>query len=63
MGAGDLFTAAVILAGAGWLLWRSLLRKKGACHGCSGRGCGRPAESTVVRLGSPRTHDGGHPGR
>lgn len=61
MGPGDLFTAAVILAGAGWLLWRSLLRRKGACHGCGG--CGRPAESTVVRLGSPRSRDGGHSGR
>jgi hypothetical protein len=66
MGAGDLFTAASILAGAGWLLYRSLLRPKsgGGCHGCSG-GCGRKTpETTVVRLGAPpRPHGGGPAGR
>ncbi len=64
MGAGDLFTAAVILAGAGWLLHRSLFRKKGCCHGCSGGACGRPPEGPLVRLGGgPRTHEGGDRGR
>jgi hypothetical protein len=36
MGPGDLVTAALILAGACWLLYRSLFKRKGACHGCDG---------------------------
>ena len=59
MGAGDLFTAALILAATGYLLYRSLFRTKGGCHGCSGGGCGRSPENTVVQLGaSPRPHGG-----
>lgn len=63
MSPGDLFTAALILAATVYLLYRSLFRKKGGCHGCSGGGCGRSPESTIVRLGtSPRPHDGARPG-
>ncbi len=51
MGPGDLFTAAAILAVAGWILWRSLLRKKGGCHGCSG--CSHGGGDDLVRLGAP----------
>jgi hypothetical protein len=52
MGPGDLFAAAAILAAAGWLLHRSLFRRRGGCHGCASRECGsRPPE--VVRLGPP----------
>ena len=61
MGPGDLFTAAAILAVAGWILYRSLLRKKGGCHGCSGCGHGSPKDggSAVVRIGAPRGRPGG----
>jgi hypothetical protein len=63
MGAGDLFIAALILAATVYLLYRSLFRTKGGCHGCSGGGCRRPPESTVVQLGAPpRPHDGARPG-
>ncbi len=65
MDAGDLITAALILAGTFYLLYRSLFRKKGGCHGCSGDGCGRgrATETPVVRLGvPPRPHDEGHRG-
>ena len=40
MGVSDMIIAAVIVAGALWLLYRSLWQKKGHCHGCSGGGCG-----------------------
>lgn len=36
MGARDVVWMVVILAGAGWLLYRSLWKKKGQCHGCNG---------------------------
>ena len=56
MGPGDLFTAAAILAVAGWILYRSLIRKKGGCHGCSGcsHGGANKGPSDVVRIGAPR---------
>lgn len=56
MGPGDLFTAAVILSLAGWILYRTLLRKQGGCHGCSGCSHGAPKRgaSDVVRIGAPR---------
>jgi hypothetical protein len=39
MGASDIIVASVILAGAAYLLYRSLWKKKGHCAGCSGGGC------------------------
>jgi hypothetical protein len=53
MSPGDLVTAAIILSVAGWILWRSLLRKKGGCHGCSGCSS-QGGGSGVVKLGAPR---------
>lgn len=40
MGVSDMIIAAVIVAGALWLLYHSLWKKKGHCHGCSGGSCG-----------------------
>ncbi len=40
MGVNDVVWMVLILAGAGWLLYRSLWKKKGQCHGCSGGSCG-----------------------
>jgi hypothetical protein len=57
--AADFAIASVVLAGALWLLYRSVVRGQGACHGCSAGACGkrpdRPPE--LVRLGS-RPKDG-----
>ncbi|HEY6873918.1 MAG TPA: FeoB-associated Cys-rich membrane protein [Geobacteraceae bacterium] len=39
MGANDVVWMVVILGGAGWLLYHSLWKKKGSCHGCSGGCC------------------------
>lgn len=39
MGISDMVIAAVILAGAAYLLYRSVWKKKGHCHGCDGGGC------------------------
>ena len=36
MGLPDAVTAAVILAGAVYLLYRSLWKGGGSCHGCDG---------------------------
>jgi len=51
VGFADVVIAAVVLAAAGWLLWRSI-RKGGSCHGCAG-GCGRAPGGgpDLVRLG------------
>jgi hypothetical protein len=56
MGLADLVTAAVILAGAALLLYRSIVRTKGGCHGCESGGCRPPQRETaeLVRLGQPR---------
>ena len=35
----DMAWMAMVLAGTGWLLYRSLWKKKGQCHGCGGGGC------------------------
>jgi hypothetical protein len=53
MGTLDLVIAVPILAGAGWLLFRSFRRAGGPCHGCSGGGCtSRTAASdALVKLG------------
>ncbi len=53
MGAADLVIAGLVLAGSLLLLYRSLLRRGGGCHGCDGGACGRPAPTPLVRLGSP----------
>jgi hypothetical protein len=52
VGATDLALAAVILAGAGWLLYRSLWKAGGPCRGCAGGGCarGRSAPAALVDL-------------
>lgn len=39
MGVSDMIIAAVIVAGAFWILYRSLWKKKGHCHGCSSGCC------------------------
>jgi hypothetical protein len=57
MGPGDLVTAALILAGACWLLYRSLFKRKGACHGCDSGAC-RPPAGGLVRLGQGATAPG-----
>jgi hypothetical protein len=57
VGALDLMIAAPILAGAGWLLYRSFRRAGGPCHGCAGGGCGSrsAADKALVKLGgAPR---------
>lgn len=41
MGANDVVWMVLILGGVGWLLYRSLWKKKGECHGCSGGCCGK----------------------
>ena len=48
----DVVTMTVILAGAVLLLYRSIWRSGGSCHGCSGgcRSAGRDA-ADLVRLG------------
>jgi hypothetical protein len=51
MGIADLAIALLVLAGALLLLWRSLVRRGGACHGCDGAACGRSAPP-LVRLGA-----------
>jgi hypothetical protein len=39
MGAADIIWMALILAGAGYLLYRSIWKKKGHCQGCDSCGC------------------------
>jgi hypothetical protein len=41
MGITDLIVAAFILAGAAYLLYRSVWKQKGHCHCCSGGECGK----------------------
>jgi hypothetical protein len=51
MGPVDLVIAALVLGGAGWLLWRTVVRPGGACAGCSQRGACQTPTRDVVRLG------------
>lgn len=55
MGLADLVIAVLILAGAAWLLYRSLFKKKG-CGGCASAGsCTTrhdPPSKTLVKLGA-----------
>jgi hypothetical protein len=39
MGLGDLVWMALILAGAGYLFYRSVIKKKGHCPGCDDGSC------------------------
>jgi len=39
MGVNDVVWMVLILAGAGWLLYRSLWKKKGHCAGCESGTC------------------------
>jgi hypothetical protein len=49
MGIVDVVWAAVILAAAGWILYRTVRRNKGVCTGCSGcAGC------TCAKMGDQR---------
>jgi hypothetical protein len=41
MGVSDIIIAGVILAGAFYLLYRSLWKKKGHCQGCESGSCGK----------------------
>jgi hypothetical protein len=61
VGLADAVIAALVLAGAAALLYRSLFKGKGSCHGCASAGaCGAPARAAtpLVRLGG-RTKTGG----
>jgi hypothetical protein len=53
MGPSDFILSAVILGGAGYLLYRSIWKKKGHCAGCPGGGCGARERGPVV-LARPR---------
>lgn len=53
MGFADLVTAGLILAGAVYLLYRSIWKKKGHCHGCTSGAC-RSEPRELVRLGERR---------
>lgn len=39
METADIIIAAIILAGAAWLLYRSVWKKKGHCQGCESGCC------------------------
>jgi hypothetical protein len=49
----DVITTIVILAGAVFLLYRSIWKKNGSCHGCANGACRAPRRETaeLVRLG------------
>jgi len=51
--ATDILIAGAILAGSCWLLYRSLVKSRGGCHGCGG--CGARAQpDRPVKIGPPR---------
>jgi hypothetical protein len=56
MGFADFVTASVVLAGAVFLLYRSIWKKGGSCHGCSNGACRSPQRESaeLVRLGQLR---------
>jgi hypothetical protein len=41
VGIADLVWMALVLGGAGYLLYRSLWKKNGCCQGCDNVGCPR----------------------
>ncbi|HSN15659.1 MAG TPA: hypothetical protein VLT61_13585 [Anaeromyxobacteraceae bacterium] len=51
MGPVDLLITAAILAATGWLLYRSLVKRGGACGHCSQQGACHSRRQEVVRLG------------
>lgn len=56
MAATDIGIAVAVLAAAAWLLYRSLWKAGGHCHGCSGGAC-RPRQrdaAELVRIGQLR---------
>ncbi|MBP7766644.1 MAG: FeoB-associated Cys-rich membrane protein [Deltaproteobacteria bacterium] len=46
----DVLLAAGILAAAGWIFYRSFIRKKGPCAGCSGCACSNNVNKGNDRL-------------
>jgi len=40
MEVSDIIIAAVIIAGAAYILYHSIWKKKGHCHGCDSGKCG-----------------------
>jgi hypothetical protein len=52
MGPVDLAIAAAVLAGASWLLYRTLVARGGACAGCSQRGACATPRPGLVKLGA-----------
>jgi hypothetical protein len=56
MGFADFVTATLILAGAAYLLYRSIWKKKGHCHGCESGTCRPESRQTggLVRVGERR---------
>jgi hypothetical protein len=67
MGAVDAVIAVLVLAGACWILYRSLWKNRGGCAGChGGGGCSRgrsarhsqPQAQALVKLGGDRSRDG-----
>ena len=48
----DVLLAAGILAAAGWVFYKSFIKKKGACAGCSGCAYGKEnkGKDQLVRL-------------
>jgi hypothetical protein len=54
MGLVDVVVAAAVLACAGWLLYRSLVKGGGACGACSQRGACHAPRREVVTLGFGR---------
>ncbi len=61
MGLADAFIAAGILAGALYLLYRSLWKGKGSCAGCASGACGTPGRGAapLVRLAAKPRAGGG----
>jgi FeoB-associated Cys-rich membrane protein len=54
VGATDLAIALAILAATLWVLYRSLWKTRGGCHGCTGGGCGSrksAGSDHLVKLG------------
>ena len=53
MSATDILLAGAILAGSCWLLYRSLVKSGGHCHGCGGCGARTRQPESLVKLGRP----------
>jgi hypothetical protein len=46
----DVLLAAGILAAAGWVFYKSYIKKKGSCAGCSGCSCSNDRGERKDRL-------------